>query len=76
MKQLKFTDAKTFDTVLITDIYFDEDDGFYFNEDSSGLAQTFWHEIECALYCINEGNMTKDSIDGDDSCPYMYWEII
>lgn len=76
MKQLKFTDAKTFETVLTTDIYFDDDTNEYYNEDTSGLAQTFHFEIECALYCINEGNMTKDSIDGDNSCPYMYWEII
>jgi hypothetical protein len=72
---LIFKDAKTNEIIVNIESkqVIDEHFAYYVVDFDSSVYKTYDFMIDCALYGINEGQVTSDSYDDDDGKPLAFW---
>jgi hemolysin-activating ACP:hemolysin acyltransferase len=75
-KYLEFKDAKTGETVCQVMLEFHENENYWSVLDTeSPIFKTYEFMIECAVYCINEGQMHFDVYTDDEDKPLAFWAL-
>ena len=76
-KYLEFKDAKTGKTVCQVMLEFHENENYWSVLDTeSPIFKTYEFMIECAVYCINEGQMHFDVYTDDEDKPLAFWALV
>lgn len=76
--KLIFTDAKTQEVIINIDAKFVVDSGgaYYVVDFESPIYKTFSFMIDCALYGLNEGQVTSDSYDDEEGNYLAFWTLL
>lgn len=76
--KLVFTDVNTHEVIVnIAATFVIEEHAAYWVVDfDSPVYKTYDFMIDCALYGLNEGQVTSDSYDDDDGKPLANWALL
>jgi hypothetical protein len=76
--KLIFTDANTHEVVVSLEAtqVIDEHSAYWVVDFDSPVYKTYDFMIDCALYGLNEGQVTSDSYDDDEGKPLANWALL
>ena len=76
--KLIFTDAKTHEVVVNIDVkqIIDDNFSYYVVDFDSSVYKTYDFMIDCALYGLNEGQVTSDTYNDDEDEPLANWALL
>lgn len=72
--RLIFIDTETQQAIVNLPVVIKDEQ--YFVDTSSSVYKTFDFMIDCALYCINDGDMTFGTYDNENDKPLAEWYLI